>query len=229
MTKTLQPRYRAVLFDLDGTIADTLADLTASLNVVLSQYGQPARTKEEVCSFIGNGILLLVERAFPSGTDGAVMKAAQKDFLTYYGAHFAEETKPYPDVLALLKELSTAGVKLALVSNKSHEMVCGIANRFFSGIFSYALGCSEKTPRKPDPTGVFLAMQALGVSKEEACYVGDSEVDVQTAQNAGMDCVSVTWGYRTKEQLLDAGAKRLAHSACELQKELFYNKENDHA
>lgn len=217
MTKPLQPRYRAVLFDLDGTIADTLADLTASLNVVLSQYGQPARTKEEVCSFIGNGILLLVERAFPSGTDGAVMKAAQKDFLAYYGAHFAEETKPYPDVLALLNELSTAGVKLALVSNKSHEMVCGIANRFFSGIFSYALGCSEKTPRKPDPTGVFLAMQALGVSKEEACYVGDSEVDVQTAQNAQLDCICVDWGFRTHEELKTAGASVILSKVEEIE------------
>ena len=102
MINNFAPRYRAVLFDLDGTIADTIADLTASLNVVLSQYGQPPCTKEEVCSFIGNGILLLVARAFPNGTDSAVIQAAQKDFLAYYGAHFAEETKPYPDVLALL-------------------------------------------------------------------------------------------------------------------------------
>ena len=208
--------YKAVVFDLDGTVADTLNDLTASVNRSLAAFGYPTHTKKEVSTFVGNGIKMLVVRALPQGVEEGEINKVYAYFMEDYAAHHADSTLPYPGVMQLLSALKARGVKLALVSNKADEMTQPLISRFFPGVFAFVLGSRDDLPRKPDPTGYLLAMQSLGVERAETCYVGDSEVDVQTAANAGTDVVLVSWGFRTKEQLYASGAPVVADTMEEL-------------
>lgn len=187
----------AVLFDLDGTLLDTLEDLADSTNAALTQLGYPRRTLEEVRRFVGNGARRLMEQAVPEGGDA---DAAYNAFRAYYDSHSQIKTAPYPGILAALEKIQEKH-PVAIVSNKPDSAVKILCSQYFPGI--YARGESADCPRKPAPDMVFQAMQALGCSR--CIYVGDSEVDVLTAQNAGVPCLSVLWGFRDKDQIEAAG------------------------
>ena len=187
----------AVLFDLDGTLLNTLEDLADSTNAALAQLGYPERTLEEVRQFVGNGARRLMEQAVPSGVDA---DAAYNAFRAYYDSHSQIKTAPYPGILAALAKIQEKH-PVAIVSNKPDSAVKILCSQYFPGI--YARGESPDCPRKPAPDMVFMAMQALGCDR--CIYVGDSEVDVLTAKNAGVPCLSVLWGFRDKDQIEAAG------------------------
>ena len=198
----------AVLLDMDGTLLDTLADLHHAVNHALASCGYPARTLEEVCRFVGNGARQLIRLATPEGGDQEAVMAA---FIPYYAENCNCLTKPYPGIveaLAVLKEKYA----LAIVSNKPDVAAKELAQIYFPGI--YALGESPACPRKPAPDMVFQAMKDLGA--ERCVYVGDSDVDIRTAENAGVPCLSVTWGFRGQEELLAAGARHFCHDPADL-------------
>ena len=205
-----------VLFDLDGTLLNTLADLHVALQFALQKNGLPARTQEEVRAFVGNGIRRLIARGVPAGTPAPVENAVYADFCAYYGAHCTDATSPYAGVPELLTALGTAGIKTAMLSNKADAVVQALARRYFDGVFAYVAGERGGVPKKPAPDIVFAALAALGVPKERAVLVGDSEVDIATAQNAGVPCISVTWGFKDKSFLLANGARTLVSSPAEL-------------
>lgn len=198
----------AIIFDLDGTLLDTLGDLHAATNHVLAQFGYPQRTIEEVCRFVGNGAARLIHLAVPEGAEEGPVLAA---FQSYYAAHCDILTKPYdgiPEALAVLGEK----YPLAVVSNKPDRAVKELAKIYFPALF--ARGESTDCPRKPAPDMVHKAMEAIGV--ERCIYVGDSDVDIVTAKNAGVPCISVTWGFRGEEELLASGARYLCHDPKDL-------------
>ena len=195
-----------ILWDLDGTLLDTLQDLADGTNHALRQFGYPERTVEEVRRFVGNGAQRLIEQAVPEGADVAEVLEA---FYAYYNAHCRVKTKPYDGILDALAELERR-FPMAVVSNKPDTAVKQLCAQYFSGL--YARGESADCPRKPAPDMVFKAMDAVGV--ETCIYVGDSEVDVATARNAGVPCLSVLWGFRDRRTLLNAGADHFC-AACE--------------
>ena len=198
----------AIIFDLDGTLLDTLGDLHAATNHVLTQFGYPQRTIHEVCRFVGNGAAQLIRLAVPEGENWEPVLAA---FQTYYAAHCDILTGPYegiPEALTVLGEK----YPLAVVSNKPDRAVKELAKIYFPTLF--ARGESTDCPRKPAPDMVFKAMEALGADR--CIYVGDSDVDIATAKNAGMPCISVTWGFRGEEELRAAGAEHFCHHPSQL-------------
>lgn len=198
--------YEVIIFDLDGTLLNTLDDLHASVNAALTKFSFPNRTKEEVRAFVGNGIAKLVERAI--GKPSPLFDATLAEFKRHYGAHCTDETKPYDGVLSLLKELKACGVKTAVVSNKADFAVKKLAKEYFGDLLSEAIGEDEEhgIRKKPTPDSLLFVMEKLGASKQKTAYVGDSEVDIQTARNAGVDCISVTWGFKDKAFLAENGA-----------------------
>ena len=200
----------AILFDLDGTLLDTLGDLHASTNAVLASFGYPERTIDEVRRFVGNGARVLIEQAVPAG-EGHRVEEVLAAFQTYYAAHCDILTRPYPGIPELLTRLG-AQYPLAVVSNKPDRAVKELASIYFPTL--YARGESTDCPRKPAPDMVFAAMKALGADR--CVYVGDSEVDVLTAKNAGVPCVAVTWGFRDVDTLRTAGAEYFCHNAADL-------------
>lgn len=206
MDKKNKKKYQAVIFDLDGTILDTLDDLANSLNACLAMHGFPTRTIQEVRRFVGNGIHKLVERGVPEGTDSAKTEAVFADFRVYYKQHCEEKTKPYDGIMRLLNQLREDGYQLAVVSNKADEAVQILCEQYFHGIFAVTVGEREGVKKKPAPDSVYAVLQELGIGKSQAVYVGDSEVDIETARNAGMNCISVSWGFRDTEELLANGA-----------------------
>lgn len=191
-------KLKAVIFDLDGTILDTLEDLKNSVNFALSKNGLPVRTIDEIRAFVGNGIRLLIERAVPENTDSSVVDRCFEDFKSHYKEHSADNTKPYEGIIELLDELKSKGVKLAVVSNKADFAVQTLVEEYFQGLFDFAVGEREGIRRKPCPDSVNEAIKVLDASPDEVVYVGDSEVDIETSRNAGVNCVSVTWGFRDK-------------------------------
>lgn len=195
-----------ILWDLDGTLLDTLQDLADGTNHALRQFGYPERTVEEVRRFVGNGAQRLIEQAVPAGADVAEVLEA---FYAYYNAHCRVKTKPYDGILDALAELERR-FPMAVVSNKPDTAVKRLCAQYFSGL--YARGESADCPRKPAPDMIYKAMYAVGV--ETCIYVGDSEVDVATARNAGVPCLSVLWGFRDRQTLLNAGADHFC-AACE--------------
>ena len=197
-----------ILFDLDGTLLDTLQDLADSLNHTLTRFGYPTRTVEETRRFVGNGVLKLIELAVPEGADPIPVLAA---FREYYQAHCRIKTGPYPGIVAAL-EIMKEKYPIAVVSNKPDSAVKALCADFFPGI--YALGESPDCPRKPAPDMVRKAMAAIGVDR--CVYVGDSEVDVQTAKNAGVPCLSVTWGFRDEAEIHAAGGRYFCRKPEEL-------------
>ena len=206
---------KAVIFDLDGTLLNTLGDLASSVNFALRECGYPERTIDEVRAFIGNGVIMLMHRSVPNGTNEADEKACFEKFRAYYLEHMEDTTAPYEGVNELIAELSRRKIKTAVVSNKLDAGVKGLCKKHFPAL-TCAFGVNDESERKPSPTNVYKALDALGAKKEEALYVGDSEVDVQTAQNAGLEMVGVTWGYRDKEVLLSSGAKHIIDKPDEI-------------
>lgn len=192
---------KGILFDMDGTLLDTLDDLTAAANVALKEFGCPLRDREEIRHFVGNGVRRLMELAVPEGMDEAAFEACFGRMRSYYDAHSAEATAPYEGVQEMLAALKEKGIPMALVSNKPDPLVAELAQIHFPGIFAVTVGESPQRARKPAPDMPLYALEQLGLSKEEVFYVGDSEVDVQTARNAGVPVVSVTWGFRDREML----------------------------
>lgn len=206
--------YATYLFDMDGTLLDTLADLTAAVNHTLARYGYPRRTIEQVRKGLGNGAAKLVAAMLPQGEETPGFADIMRDYRAWYQAHACVETCPYPGVPEMLERLRQRGCKVAIVSNKPHGAACELAERFFPGVPTF--GERPETPRKPAPDMVFHALAALGAGKENAVYVGDSEVDVQTARNAGLPVIGVAWGFRGREALAAAGAETIVDTAAEL-------------
>lgn len=199
---------RAVIFDLDGTLLNTLGDLAASVNFALRSCGYPGRSIDEVRTFIGNGVIMLMHRSVPKGTNAEDEKKCFEKFRAHYLAHMEDTTAPYEGVNGLISALGAKGICTAVVSNKLDAAVKGLCKKHFP-LLTCAFGVTQESERKPSAANVNKALSLLGVKREEALYVGDSEVDVQTAQNAGLDMVGVTWGYRSRKLLLSSGAKVL--------------------
>lgn len=197
-----------VIFDLDGTLLNTLEDLTDSVNYALRLQGFPERTSEEVKNFVGNGVAKLIERAIPNGRENVLYEDTLRTFQEHYALHCNDKTRPYDGILALLDELLAKGFKLAIVSNKFDAAVKELSHFHFGERILTAIGESKKIRKKPAPDTVYQALEELSVTADRAVYVGDSDVDLATARNVPMPCISVTWGFRTSEQLLEAGAEK---------------------
>lgn len=206
---------RAVVFDLDGTLLNTLDDLAGAVNYALTQHGYPTRTIDEVRRFVGNGIANLVHRSLPDGVDAESEATVFADFRTYYAQHNLDLTAPYAGVQEMLTALAAHGIKMALVSNKIESAVESLRQHFFADTISVAIGDNLVRPRKPAPDGTYAALATLGVTPDEAIFVGDSEVDVDTARNAGMRVLAVTWGFRDVDILREHGASLFADTPDE--------------
>lgn len=209
-------KYKLVIFDLDGTILNTLEDLYISVNFALLKNNLPQRSKEEVRRFVGNGIRLLIERAVPEKTESELTEKVFFDFKEHYAVHSMDNTKPYEGIKDLLTDLKSQGVKTAVVSNKADFAVQKLVSLYFDGMFDFVLGEMEGTNKKPAPDMVYKAIEAVDVSAEYVVYIGDSEVDIETADNSSVDCIIVDWGFREREYLLSCGAKVLASCVSEL-------------
>lgn len=207
---------KAVIWDLDGTLLNTLDDLAASVNAALAMNGMPLRSTQEVRAFVGNGIRNLMMRAVPDGEANPAFDKALEDFTRHYGAHSRDRTRPYDGILEMLDKLSEAGVKHAIVSNKIDFAVKELSRAYFGERMCAAIGDDPSRARKPAPDSVLAAMREMGVTAQETVYVGDSDVDVITARNAGVPCVAVLWGFRDETCLRAAGAERLARTPEEL-------------
>jgi len=209
-------KYDTVIFDLDGTLLDTLSDLTDSVNYALNLYGFPCRSITEVKSFVGNGAARLMELSVPSGFNNTQYEKCLADFRKHYSENMRNKTRAYKGIMELLEKLSKEGYKLAIVSNKFDKAVKGLNRLCFEEFVKVAIGESENVSRKPAPDTVFKALGELGSTACKSIYVGDSEVDVKTAKNAGIVCVGVTWGFRGREVLEKEGADYIIDSPEEL-------------
>lgn len=197
---------RAIIFDLDGTLTDTLQDLCNSVNYALRQINWPERTLSEIRRFVGNGVRRLIERAVPDGVPASDVERCFRYFHQHYLLHCQDSTCLYPGIIEMLREVHARGYRTAIVSNKLQAAVEELYVTYFRDTIDVAIGQRQGIPLKPAPDMVELALRELNVNKNEVVYVGDSEVDVQTARNAALPCISVLWGFRDKEQLLEAGA-----------------------
>lgn len=208
--------YKLAVFDMDGTILDTLEDLKDSVNYALSECGYPQRTYDEVRRFVGNGIRKLIERAVPEGVSVSDIDRVHEVFTGHYKVHCADKTKAYDGIKPLLEQLRANGVKTAVVSNKADYGVQELCKEYFDGLFDYAVGEREGIRRKPAPDSVNEALRVLGIPKNEAVYIGDSDVDYETAVNAGLPCISVLWGFRDEEFLRSKGASLFVREPSEI-------------
>ncbi len=203
-------KYSAIIFDLDGTLLNTLEDLMDAANYALAQYGYPARTLDEIRRFVGNGVRNLMQRALPEGAAVSNFEEILSAFRSYYTAHCEDKTHAYEGVLELLRHLKDSGCKIAIVSNKLDSAVKELNQTYFSDYVQAAIGEKEGIRRKPAPDMVENALSELNASKKETVYIGDSDVDIETAANAGLDCISVSWGFRDAEFLRKCGAAVIA-------------------
>lgn len=210
--------YKLVVFDLDGTLLDTLDDLTSSTNAALTAHGFPTRTRAEVKSFIGDGIVKLLQRSV--GIENyPKMDELIAIFRAYYKEHCKDETRPYAGIMPLLYSLKEKGLLLGVLSNKVHAATVQLIADYFPDIFDMVMGENEAAgiKRKPSPVALLKMMETLGVEKCETAYVGDSEVDIQTASNAGVDCMSVTWGFKDESFLKANGATNIVNDTTALE------------
>ena len=208
----------AVIFDLDGTLLNTLGDLTAAVNHGLTAHGFPTHTEAEVRTYIGDGVRELIARACPPDTDEATQAVVLADYLTYYAAHNADLTVPFDGVPTLLDALKQAGVRMAVVSNKHDSGVQALCARFFGEYLELAVGADGTRPLKPAPDCLLYAMEQLGVAPEHTWFVGDSVPDVQTARAAGVKCAAVTWGFQDRDRLVAENPTLLVDTPAELLK-----------
>ena len=200
--------YTTYIFDLDGTLLDTLGDLAASVNYALHQHGLPEHSVDEVRMMVGNGVRLLMERAVPDGARHPLFDAAFTTFRQHYMQHSLDTTRPYDGIIEMLRKLKQRGCRTAVVSNKFHAATTELCRHFFPDTIDVAVGEheAEGIRKKPAPDTVFEALRQLGVDKPGAVYVGDSDVDIATARNSGLPCISVLWGFRDRDFLLAHGA-----------------------
>lgn len=223
----MQNKYDTVIFDLDGTLLNTLEDLKNSVNYALSTMGYPTRTLEEIRLAVGNGARTLLRRSIPASADEAALEQAFAHFRAHYEEHCNDLTAPYDGILPMLDTLKNRGFRLAIVSNKPDAAVKKLCSLYFSDWVSVAIGERENVRRKPAPDSVYAALRELsgsdstpnttpGTGFSSALYVGDSDVDIATAAAAGMDCVSVAWGFRDEAFLRAHGASRIIHTPSEL-------------
>ena len=209
-------KYQVIIFDMDGTLLNTLDDLYNAVNYVLLKFGYPLRTREEVRSFVGNGVQRLVDFAIPNGQNNPHREEIFADFKQYYNIHGREKTQPYPGITELLQELKSRGYQLGVVSNKYDTAVKTLSEIYFPGVFATAIGEREGVRRKPAPDSVFAVLNELRADTSGVLYVGDSEVDIRTAENAGVACISVAWGFRDRDLLEREGAKQIIDDPSEL-------------
>ena len=202
-------KYKTYIFDLDGTLLSTLADLAASTNYALRTHHMPERSLDEVRRFVGNGVKKLMERAIPDGLNNPLFEETFATFRQHYMQHNLDTTQPYPGIMQLLEQLKAEGKNIAVVSNKFYAATRELCRHFFGDLVPVAIGEREDIRKKPAPDTVIEALRELGVDKEGAVYIGDSDVDIMTAKNSCMPCVSVLWGFRDKEFLLEHGATTL--------------------
>lgn len=213
-------KYKLAIFDMDGTILSTLDDLANGVDYALSENGLPARSKQETRAALGRGVRFLIEQSVPAGLSDAEISKVEDDFLKYYKVHSMDNTRPYDGIVELIKEVRASGVKTAVVSNKIDSAVKELCANFFEGAFDVAYGERIGIPRKPDPKPINAIIDEFGLSKNEVVYIGDSEVDLLTANNAKIDHIIVTWGFRDRAFLEQNGAKNLVESMEELKKEI---------
>ena len=211
-------KYNTYIFDLDGTILDTLLDLAKAVNFAMRSKGYPERTVNEVRSFIGNGIRVLIKRAVPQETEDKDYNEALEIFTKYYLEHIADYTKPYDGIVDVINELKGKGCKTAVVSNKAHFAAQAVVKDFFGDIFDAVTGKKDEFPSKPEPDSLLYTIGLLGSEKEQCIYIGDSDVDVLTAHNAGLPCIGVTWGNRDEDVLLASGAEYIARTPSDILK-----------
>ena len=209
-------KFKTFIFDLDGTLLNTLNDLAASTNHALLTNGMAERSIDEVRQFVGNGVRLLIERAVEPGTDKATIDRVFADFKTHYMHHSLDTTRPYDGIMDMLHELRHRGIRIAVVSNKLYAATRELCHHFFADTVEVAIGEKEGIRRKPSPDTVIEAMLELGVDKADAVYVGDSDVDIATAKNCGIPCISVLWGFRDKDFLIEHGAQTFVNHPSEL-------------
>ncbi len=193
---------KTVIFDLDGTLLNTLQDLAEATNFALAKFNYPPRTVDEVRTFVGNGVRKLIERAVPQGCEN--VDECLQIFKENYSKNMYNHTKPYDSIIEILKEMHNDNLKIAVVSNKFDAAVKELCEIYFKNLVDIAIGQADDVPKKPAPDGVFKAMKYLGAVADSSIYVGDSDVDVQTAENAKLKCIGVTWGFRSKEYLKGA-------------------------
>lgn len=223
-------KYELAIFDLDGTLLDTLEDLMISVNYAMSLNGFAPRSYQEIRTFVGKGMQNLIRQSVPQEAGLTDEKIAQvlQQFQAHYAVHKEDHTGPYEGIVQMLDALKEAGMHMAVVSNKADAAVKPLIAGAFPGMFETAVGEREGIRRKPAPDTVYAVLDALEVQKEKAVYIGDSEYDIQTAENAGMDAVIVTWGYRDRDVLEAAGAKVFAESPAQLQKILLGSGKPEH-
>ena len=222
---------RYAIFDLDGTLLDTLDDLTDSMNYLLGKHNFPLRTRDEVRNFVGNGVRKLVERAVPNDykEDDEFIDKFYNDFSLYYNSHSDIKTSPYPGTLDMLDKLLENGFDIAIVSNKIDSAVKDLSMKFFGERIKAAIGEKPSIRHKPEPDMVFMAMEKMDADKGNSIYIGDSEVDIQTAKNSGIPCISVLWGFKDRKFLEMSGASILVDSMESLGEKLinFQKTEKD--
>ena len=209
-------KYELIVFDMDGTILDTLEDLKNSMNHTLKLHNMPERTLDEIRSFVGNGIRRLIELAVVEGTCSEKIDEIHKDFMKHYEVHCADFTRPYNGVNDLIKTLRNRGYKTAVVSNIADAAVQDLCIQYFPGLFDLAIGERPEIAKKPAADMVNLALEQLQVSKENAVYIGDSDVDVATARNSNLDMIAVDWGFRTRKFLMEQGAETIVSNPEEI-------------
>lgn len=208
--------YSTYIFDLDGTLLNTINDLAASTNYALRSVGLPEHTVDDVRRFVGNGVRKLMERAIENGDKNPLFEEAYSIFRQHYLEHGLDTTKPYAGIMDMLNELNRKGKNIAVVSNKFYAATQDLVRHFFGEYINVAIGERENIRKKPAPDTVVEALKLLGVGKENAVYIGDSDVDIKTAQNVGIPCISVLWGFRDRKFLVDSGAQTFIDNPSQL-------------
>lgn len=211
-------KYKGVIFDLDGTLLNSLEDLCESVNYALNKMGYNRRSIDEVRSFVGNGVDMLIKRALPNDSDDRVQRECLSIFKEYYEIHKKDKTAPYEGITELLYELKSNGISMAIVSNKYDLAVKELNKEIFGNLISTAIGTNEKIKKKPHTDGIMMALKELGLTESEVIYVGDSDVDMMTAHNAGVDVIGVTWGFRDRELLEKMKANYITDNPIEIVK-----------
>lgn len=211
---------KLIIFDLDGTLLNTIDDLGVACNYALKKHGYPQHELNSYRQMVGNGIRNLVKRAAPTDASDEEREEILRDFMKYYDTHCMVLTEPYQGIMEVLGRTKEKGIKLAVCSNKYQKAVNRIIDHYFPGVFASVYGEREGIPRKPSPEAVYRIMEEMGVKKEETIMVGDSEVDIETARNAGIDSIAVAWGFRSKEQLESVNPPKLVSNTSQLFKAL---------
>ena len=202
----MMKQYDTYIFDLDGTLLNTLGDLASSVNHTMKEFGFPQHTVDEVRCMVGNGIKKLIERAIPQGKENPQYEQVYKSFMAYYLQHSLDTTCPYDGIMEMMSSLKAKGKNIAVVSNKYCTATEQLCRHFFNDYVSVAIGESEKIRKKPAPDSVLEVMRRLATDKDHCVYIGDSDVDIETARNSGIPCISVLWGFRDKDFLISHGA-----------------------